>query len=337
MPDGSAALATTKTDTKPHAGRGALDRELFCSQLQRLLLSTAAELGQRSNHAQVVATIERGGVGGGAIDNDGAMVERLNRNRHVARQVRELEQRWRLLSAKHQALALAHYVGTLRAHPTIRTVFGPSSSDPAAQQGSLAGVVLYRWQQRQAKGRFRDGASGAGAKLAADLAVVRAWLTPIETELGTIAALLDSRLPELGERPERPAVELVWRKAELQRQAASHRAKLREWRAPLRVARKRRQDAAARRDELKPWLRPLQAEQARLCAELATAAAVAAAVDDESALVVLCRSGGLDLAAHLSDAESDVRALHRAWYATAPKKSVARAAELRAFKNELWG
>jgi hypothetical protein len=306
MPDGN--VSTTQTDMKPH-GRGALDRELFCPRLERLLLSSASELGYRGNLAQVVASIERGGAGVGGEDPNLSMLRRLGATDkrgidNRVQQLRELEQRWRQLSTKHQATALAHYLGTIRAHATLRERFG-------AGQGGLAGVALYRWQVRQAKARER---AGIATTLQADLEAVRGTLGPIEREAATLAALLEQPLPVLGPRPERPeAPDLVWRSAVLNRWFQPYWSKLRERAAPLRAARQRRREAAARLGELEPLLPPLRAEQARLCGALAAVAAQSGETDDELGLVKLCRSGSLDVAAHLTGAEADVRALHRAW------------------------
>lgn len=196
----SEAIATTQpkgTDTSTHQ-RGALDPDLFCSRLQRLLLGAASELGQRGNLAQVVASIERGGVGGAGEDPNLGMLRRLGAtdSRGIdgrVGQLRQLELRWRALEPKRQATALAHYLGTPRADPSIREHFG-NGSDPESQQGSLAGVVLHRWQLKQAKARARDAAANA-AKAAVAIDGIRAELTPLEIEI----ALSEYRRFELAE------------------------------------------------------------------------------------------------------------------------------------------
>lgn len=340
MPDGS--VSTTQTDTKPHVGRGALDRELFCPRLQRLLMGSASELGQRGNLAQVVASIERGGASGGGEDPNLGMLRRLGATDtrgidNRVGQLRELGQRWHALDRIRQATALALYLGTSHCHPTLREHFGEG-------QGGLAGVVLYRWQLRQAKGRTRDlGSAGAKAREALDQ--VRAELGPLEREAANARAVLEQQLvlPEADPRPDRPYVPLVLRAAEVERQEAPWRAAMRAWLAPRRRAReaweRRRQEATAALQRAEAVAPALRARQAELCAELAGLAAVANEADDELALVKLCR-GGLEKSARaemVRAAENDVRGLHRDWYATAPMRSVAHAKDIQAFKRELWG
>lgn len=312
----AATTNTTPTTTdKGHRARGALDRELFCPRLQRLLLGAASELGQRGNLAQVVASIERGGVGGGGEDPNLSMLRRLGATdtRGIDGRIgtlRALELQWQQLSAKQQAVALAHYLGTPRAHATIRQHFG-NGSDAEAQQGSLAGVVLYRWQLKQAKARERASLAGMGP-LAAQLEAVRAELQPLERELAAAIEAAERAVPDLGPAPERPFLPLL-RRASIKRQLAPYREAYRKWRQPLREALQWRELAAARRDELRALLPPLQAQQARLCGALADGAVLGSSADDEQALVQLCRSGKLDVDAHLRPAEAEVRALHRAW------------------------
>jgi len=336
-----ATTTPTVTDTKPHA-RGALDREMFCPRLQRLLLSAATELGQRGNLAQVVASIERGGAGGSAEDPNYGMLRRIGWREDVAKDgryvppsnivggLRELAQRWQQLERRQWATALALYVGTSRCHETLRATFG-----------ELAGVVLYRWQLKQAKARDR-GASAGATTLAAELERVRSELAPIERELATVAAVLDTPIPQAEPRPERPAdpepPELVLRRSVIERQAreywAPYRAACQAWASrpdvqALRTAQRARREAARRQEALLPLLAPLRAEQARLCAQQATLAAAGAACDDEQALVDLCR-GKLDPDAReamANAATTDVRSLHRAWYATALKIAKAWAEE----------
>jgi hypothetical protein len=276
----TAAAVTTPTDKSAHQPhqRGALDRELFCPRLQRLLLGAASELGQRGNLAQVVASIERGGVGGGGEDPNLGMLRRLgatdtrgidNRVSHL----RELDRRWSGLEKKRQATGLALYLGTPRCHPTLREHFGEG-------QGGLAGVVLYRWQLKQAKSRTRDCVT-LGAKLVAALDALRAELLPLEQELVEVTAALDG--PD--------------------------------------GSKQRRDGAERRQDTLELMVAPLRVEQARLCADLAELAAAGNEADDELGLVKLLRGGlSKETKGELTQAaESDVRGLHRAWYATATK------------------
>jgi hypothetical protein len=293
-------------------------------------MGAASELGQRGNLAQVVASIERGGVGGAGEDPNLGMLRRLGAtdNRGIdgrVGQIRELELRWRALDRKHQATALAEYLGTSRADPTIRAHFGEG-------QGGLAGVVLHKWQQKQAKGRARDASAGNG-RLSVELERVRRDLLPLEQAIARLAndrpSVATAREPE----PERPYVPLV----------LSRRAR-REVLAPYRAARAAYRAAeAARRADLVAWLverdarlpelqataASLRAEQARLCAQQASLAAAGDTVDDELALVKLCR-GGLTREARdamVAAATADVRALHRAWYATAKRAAKAWADE----------
>lgn len=340
-----AATTPTATDTKPHQ-QGALDRDLFCPRLQRLLMGEAFELGFRGNLAQTIASIERGGAGGGSMDPDGAMVERLNSNPRCAAQLRALAEQFRQLSAKHQATALVHYLGTPRAHATIRQHFG--SGDNGCGQGSLAGVVLYRWQLKQTKLREK-GAVASGAGPTERLARLRDQLVPLERELATVEAVLDAPVPQAEPRPARPAdpehPPLVLRKSVIERQLREYWAPYRDacqvWAdrddvKALRAAQQARHAARQRLDALLTAVEPLRAQQARLCAELADAAATPApaavpigsdgpASLDEQSLVLLCRSGNLDAAAHLGAAEADVRALHRAWRATDKASGLKRA------------
>ncbi len=296
------SVTTPTTDKVTHHQRGALDRDTFCPRLQRLLLGAASELGQRGNLAQVVSSIERGGVGGGGEDPNLGMLRRLGAtdNRGIDNrvgQIRELEQRWRGLATKHQALALAHYLGTPRAHHTLQSSFGHG-------QGGLAGVVLYRWQFKQTKARDR-GANASAVTVAAELERVRAELAPLDRGIAQAQATLDRpapAAPEVGEEATR----------------AERRALLAPWRAALQVAQDARRDAEWQRDTLLDQAEPLRAEQARLCAQQATLAAVGSACDDEQALVDLCR-GKLEDATRqgmVDAAAADVRALHRAWYAS---------------------
>lgn len=327
--DGSAP-ATTTTEITPRSTR-ALDRELYCPRLDRLLTVSASELGLRGNLAQVVASIERGGAGGGGEDPNLSMLRRLGATdrswiSRKAQMLTEIEQQWRLLDAKQQTIALAHYLGTPRAHATIRERFG-------AGQGGLAGVVLYRWQRRQAKQRARASSVGS-ARLLEQLDAVRAELAPLEREMATLVALLEQPLPDPGAPPERPEdPPLVLRRKHLLAWWRPYRLKRAEWAAPVKAARQRRQEAAARCNQIVPLLPPLRAEQARLSAALADV--VAAPVPpstkpnspdpsdyDELALVRLCRSGNLDADEHTTNAEREVRGLHRAWYA-ARKKLIA--------------
>ncbi len=301
----------------------AIDQDLYCPKLERLLMCTAAELGYSGNLGQVVAAIERGGSGGGAVDNDRAMVERVNSNPGRGKQLALLEQEWRLLPTAHQAIALAHYLGTPRAHPTIREHFG-NGPDVEAQQGSLAGVVLYRWQVRKAKGRERTGAA-VGARLREQLEIVRAQLAAIEVEFQALAAsqpAAPAPTPPtppyvplvLSKRARREArVPYVAERAAYHEAMAQHTAVAEGWLAGFEV----------RVLELGLDAKPLEAEQAHLCALLADVVAgpiPASSKDDqpqfdadELALVQVCRSGKLDKAAHVGPAENEVRAMHRAW------------------------
>jgi hypothetical protein len=315
----------TTNDTRPHH-KGALDRDTFCPQLQRLLLGAASELGQRGNLAQVVASIERGGVGGGGEDPNLGMLRRLGATDtrgidNRVGQLRELDRRFTMLSRHQRALALAHYPGTPRAHHTLQSTFGHG-------QGGLAGVVLYRWQLKQAKGRGRSTGAG-GSRLQAEVERVRNELGAIERELAECRAVLDAPAPEMperdGPRPEAPELLLCMSRRYRRELSSAHWAAVRAWNAPVSaVVRKhaeRRQDARERCYELEPLTRPLRDEQARLCAQLAALAAVGDVADDEQALVDLCR-GKLDQAAKdamLGAAADEVRALHRAWYATAKR------------------
>lgn len=321
MADGSVST-TTKTDTKPHGGR-ALDRELYCPRLEHLLMGSAAELGQRGNLAQVVASIERGGVGGGGEDPNLGMLRRLGAtdtrgiDNRISR-LRELELRWRLLTTAQRATALAHYLGTTRAHATLRERFG-------AGQGGLAGVVLWRWQARQTKGRQRVAQADC-SKLGERLAAVRAALEPIDAETKALCGLSRAvaPIPNLPKPTVRQAEALAGPDGDAE---ALHTDRVLEWhqtvlahRAVARfLAGLRALDIDRQLASLHDRRLPLQAEQERLCAALADAASLGAAGDDEEALVRLCRSGNLDPGAHLAGAEADVRALHRAWKATAAK------------------
>lgn len=301
--------------------RGSADRDLYCKQLERLLLGAAAELGQRGNLAQVVATIERGGSGGGSIDVDGAMLRRigyLEGNRGSLDRLKELGTAWRMLTRQDQATSLAHYVGTPRAPETLRSTFG-----------EFAGVVLHRWLTRVAKSRERSAAAGS-VKLAEQLEAVRAELAPLERELATIAALFDAPLPQLDGPPEVPeSPPLVLSKSALRDYWRPYRKARHLWAEPLRSARQRRQDAEARRLAIAPLMPPLQAEQARLCVVLAVLHSGGDAGGDEAELVEACGAGGEKkkrpdlLPGGKEDltklAEADVRALHRAWRAARRK------------------
>lgn len=316
----------TTNDTRPHH-KGALDRDTFCPQLQRLLLGAASELGQRGNLAQVVASIERGGVGGGGEDPNIGMLRRLGATDtrgidNRVGQLRELERRFGMLTRHQQATALAHYPGTPRAHHTLQSTFGHG-------QGGLAGVVLYRWQVKQAKARAR---SPGMARVTAEIERVRGELLPLEHELATLAAVLTTpvALPERKlSPPERPYVALVLRRRFIDEVLAPWRQACRDYWAPTRKAhadgQARRLDASVRIHDIEGKAAPLRAEQARLCAQQAALAAAGDVVDDEQTLVDLCR-GKLEPAAKdamLSAAAADVRALHRAWYATAKRAAKA--------------
>lgn len=341
----TAAAVTKPTDKSAHHPQGsALDRELFCPRLQRLLLGAASELGQRGNLAQVVASIERGGGGGGGEDPNLSMLRRLGAtdNRGIDNRVshlRELDKRWAGLEKKRQATGLALYLGTPRCHPTLREHFGEG-------QGGLAGVVLYRWQLKQAKGRTRDEI-GAGTKVTDELAEVWGQLRPLEREIAAVQDVLarPAALPTLGPRPEPPETDPELSKRQLAEALAPYRATLAAWRGKAREA---QEAAVAWRDlaidrlaALEAQVAPLRALQALLCAQLAELAATGNEADDELGLVKICR-GGLEKSARadmLEKAEADVRGLHRAWYATATKdkQNPAHQAELKAFKETLWG
>jgi hypothetical protein len=345
-------MEATTTSTTPSVNdtgihhqhqRGALDRELFCPRLQRLLMGAASELGQAGNFAQVVASIERGGASGGGEDPNLRMLRRLGATdtRGIdgrVGQIRELELRWRVLDRKHQATALAEYLGTSHADPTIRAHFGEG-------QGGLAGVVLHKWRQRQAKGRERD-AGADGIKLKAALDPVRAELAEIEDELRKLRKLSRAAapIPHLNRPTERQAVKMVGIFEDWQ---AAHADRMRSWQRTVEAHRAvarflaglRSGDIDRKIAGLVARSRPLRDQQAALCAQQATLAAAGDTVDDEIALVKLCR-GGLTREgkeAMLAAATADVRALHRAWYATARQPSPARARDLQAFKEELWG
>lgn len=324
------------SDDKEKQERGSADRELYCKQLERLLLGAAAELGHTGNLAQVVAAIERGGAGGGGIDNDSAMLRRIGwqqgqhddydaRRRPVYRlgQLRELAAAWELLSRHHQATALAHYVGTPRAPETLRAHFG-----------EFAGVVLHRWLVRKAKGRDRDAASGS-AKAQAELERVRKELQVLERELTTIIAAEPPMVPP--QPPEPPYIPLVlsrraraearapyWQARAVYRAAADeHFARLEGWLAGVEY----------RLAELRAEAKPLEAKQARLCAVLAALQTGGDPAADELELVEACGTGGekkkrpdllpggeRDLT---KPADADVRALHRAWKAARRKVAMA--------------
>lgn len=335
----AATTTQPKAESTTTYAHGALDRELFCPQLQRLLLGAASELGQRGNLAQVVASIERGGGGGGGEDPNIGMLRRLGAtdNRGIdnrVRALRDLEQRFHALPRKLQATALALYQGTHRAHPTLREHFGEG-------QGGIAGVVLYRWQLRQAKQRVRQTDT---TTLTAGLDACRSALLPIEAELATLRSL--SRRPRLLDpesRPQEPSLEPELTKKQRRDARVPYMAAREQWRAQQHVlaflAAWRLWTIDERIATLDDAAGPLRAQLAHLCADLAATAAAAGAVDDELALVKLCR-GGLSKETKgelLVAAEADVRALHRAWYATAPKRSLARSADIKAFKKELWG
>ncbi len=320
--------ATKSPQTEPTArGKRALDRELYCPRLERLLFDAASELGLRGNLSSTIASIERGGAGGGSNEDPNlAMLRRLGATDRSwitgkASHLRTLERQWALLSREHQATALAHYLGTPRTHGTFKERFG-------CGQGGLAGVVFYRWQNRQAKGRQRTLAAPT-AQLTARLEGVRAELAPIDAELKALRGLSRAAAPipylpkpQSTKRAPLSAEELAELLSVYHATVAAHRAVAR-FLAALRSVDIDRQIGA-----LNAQRRPLLAEQAQLCADLAKAVEmVADGQDDEQALLLLCRSGTLNSESHLSQAEADVRALHRAWYAAGKATAKSAATE----------
>lgn len=338
------AATESKGSDKGYRQRGAVDRDLYCARLDAYLGGAAAAHGLRGNLASVVSSIERGGVGGGGEDPNIMMLQRIGYLHSGAGigQHRESERRFRLVSPKRQGTHLAHYLGTSRCHPTLLATFGDLDG------GGVAGVVLERWLAKKAKERAR----GADPKAQAELERVRAELAPLERAIAEARAVLDAPivLPDHdGPRPERPDVELVLRSAEVKRRFAPYQAALRTWRAPVakaaRETRERRLRAIMTLDATEPLLAPLQAKRAQLCAELASAAATRTGAGDEQALVTLCQKlneqgkEGRDRRDDLiRAAEADVRAAHREWRETAPKRqNSAQSADLKAFKELLYG
>ncbi len=200
------------------------------------------------------------------------------------------------MSTERWGTALAHYLGTPRAHHTLQSTFGHG-------QGGLAGVVLQLWLAKKSKDRAR----GADGKTEAALDAIRAELAPLDRAIAEAQAVIDTPPPPLapaveGQRPDRT-------------QQREHRRRRQDAEQALWLA----QEAAA----------PVRVEQARLCVQQATLAAVGAACDDEQALVDLCRVGLTEEAKQrmLSAAAARVRALHRDWYAAAKSSAKAWAEE----------
>jgi hypothetical protein len=348
---------TTPTTEKGVRQRGAVDRDLYCSRLDAYLGGAAAAHGLRGNLASVVSSIERGGVGGGGEDPNLAMLRRIGwqEGRHddfdparqpgrVIEHLRDAERRFRLLSRKHQGTHLAHYLGTSRCHPTLLATFGDLDG------GGVAGVVLERWLTKKAKERARAG----NAEQSAALVAVRAELAPLERAMAEAEAVLDQplTLPDHEEpcpvAPDDPP--LVLSRRAIAEWWAPYRAALRAWRAPAAFLtwqhQERRREALQRLQVAQAAAAPLRAEQARLCAELAASAAATTAAGDEQALVALCQKlneqgqeGRERRDDMIRSAEGDVRAAHRAWRETAPKKAqtAAQKADLKRFKEALWG
>lgn len=314
--------ATESKNEKGFRQRGAVDRDLFCPRLDAYLGGAAAAHGLRGTLASVTASIERGGVGGGGEDPNIGMLMRVGylRSGPGIAQHRESERRFRLLTTRHQATALAHYLGTSRVHATLRASFGDLDG------GGVAGVVLYRWQLKQAKTRQRDAEAGFG-QLALRLDPLSSELAAIEREIADCQAVLTTAtvLPEQGPRPERPHVPLVLARKVRQQELAPYWRELREWGAPLRrvrvAATQRRQDAETRLFELSELAYPLRAKLARLLAQQAALAATGSTADDEQALVDICRNKLTQSAKDdfISLAQADVRATHRDWYASGKK------------------
>lgn len=174
--------ATESKNEKGFRQRGAVDRDLFCPRLDAYLGGAAAAHGLRGTLASVTASIERGGVGGGGEDPNIGMLMRVGylRSGPGIAQHRESERRFRLLTTRHQATALAHYLGTSRVHATLRANFGDLDG------GGVAGVVLYRWQLKQAKTRQRDAEAGFG-RLALEIDPLSSQLGAIEREMAESA------------------------------------------------------------------------------------------------------------------------------------------------------
>lgn len=339
--ESAASTEAKSTEPKGHRQRGAVDRDLFCARLDAYLGGTAAAHGLRGNLASVVSSIERGGAGGGGEDPNLGMLRRIGWQegrheeydpartpRHVIEPLRESERRFRLLSTKHQGTHLAHYLGTSRCHPTLLATFGDLDG------GGVAGVVLERWLTRKAKERARAGDPKAQAALDA----VRAELAPLERAVAETQAVLDRPLTLPDHEEPRPAAPedppLVLSRRAIHEWWAPYRAALRTWRAPAVFLTWRHQEsrqAALRQLEAATAAAaPLQAEQARLCAELAASAATKTGSGDEQALVTLCQKlneqgqEGRDRRDDLiRAAEVDVRAAHRAWRETAKKAAKA--------------
>jgi hypothetical protein len=322
--------------------RGAVDRDLFCPRLDAYLGGAAAAHGLRGTLASVTASIERGGVGGGGEDPNLGMLRRIGwqEGRHeeydplrrpapVLEKFREAERRFRRLATKHQATHLAHYLLTSRCHPTLLATFGDLDG------GGVAGVVLHRWLAKRAKLRARTSTDTV-SQVALD--AVRAELAPLEQAMAEAQAVLDQplALPEHEEpcpvAPEAPP--LVLSKRALGEWWAPYRAALRAWRAPAAFLvwqhQERRQQALRKLDAAQVAAAHLQAERARLCSLLATAAANESAGDDEQALVELCQklneqgqAGRERRDDMIRLAEGDVRAAHRGWRATAEQQAKA--------------
>ncbi|UOF77378.1 hypothetical protein [Caudoviricetes sp.] len=296
------------SESETTARKTSLDRELYCPQLQRLLMSAASELGLHG------ANFERSG--GSTEDPNYAMLRRIGipndidkhgrvHRRQIVGPLVALEKRWRQLSRSDQATALAHYLGTPRAHETLRSQFG-----------ELAGVVLHRWLTKQAKGRDRLARVGT-EKAQARLAEIREKLLPLELELSRLARL--NRRPLRIEEPETEPEDVEQARVERRHREAC--------RAVLRfLAGLRNADIARRTTEAECAAKPLRDEAATLCAQESACYGAGDAGDDEAALLDACGRGGekkkrADLLPGgendlTTGATSDVKALHRAWFAT---------------------
>lgn len=303
------------------------DRETYCPNLQRLLLSAASELGLRA------ANYERSG--GSTEDPNYAMLRRIgvpddvDKNGRVYRRqvvgpIRNLERRWAMLSREQQETAAAHYLGTPRAHETLRATFG-----------EFAGVVLHRWLRRQSKARERLAKSG-GAKAVEKLDVLRAKLAPIDQQISTLLSRASDPFvePQRDAPPAKPAVPDGLNDKATKAFLKPWRADMRQWEAPVVTARivwrERRAALLAEVDLLQSAAEPLRAESGRLCAQVAALHGTGDVGGDETELLDACGRGGEkkkrpdllpgggkdDLS---KPAAEDVRALHRAWYATNKK------------------
>lgn len=155
-------------DRQTSETRGSTDRDLWCEDIARLLLSADGELGLGSTTGAVIAAIERGGATTGDGSSERFHAAQIDRVAAVEWHRRAFA-RWNQLPLEHRATLTAHYLGR-------------PSGTVASRFDRLAGVALEQWLASRAE-RRAEAAQTVSSAAADVLAQLYEEIPPWEARL----------------------------------------------------------------------------------------------------------------------------------------------------------